>query len=84
MAESFPNATNSFKITETFPSNERFGLTSQINMAGVSIPSSIAEGSSISSQKEYNHYVEVSLGSCFELETQLLIAKELIILIKLY
>ena len=84
MAERFPNATNSFKITETFPSNERFGLTSQINRAGVSIPSSIAGGSSISSQKEYNHYVEVSLGSCFELETQLLIAKELIILIKLY
>jgi four helix bundle protein len=73
----FQIAINSFKITETFPSNERFGLTSQINRAGVSIPSNIAEGSSRSSQKEYNHYVEVSLGSCFELETQLLIAKEL-------
>jgi four helix bundle protein len=73
----FGIAVKSYKITETFPANERFGLTSQINRAAVSVPSNIAEGSSRSSGKEYNHYIQISLGSCFELETQLLIAKEL-------
>jgi len=73
----FKISINNFRITETFPANERFGLTSQINRAGVSIPSNIAEGSSRTSRKEYNHYIEIALGSCFELETQLLIAKEL-------
>ena len=73
----FAIAINSFKITAAFPVHERFGLISQINRAGVSIPSNIAEGSSRSSSKEYNHFIEISLGSCFELETQLLIAKEL-------
>ena len=57
--------------------DERFGLVSQINSAAVSVPSNIAEGSSRNSGKEYNHYIQISLGSCFELETQLLIAKEL-------
>ncbi|MEO5682522.1 MAG: four helix bundle protein [Chitinophagaceae bacterium] len=72
----FQLAINSYKITAAFPANERF-VTSQINRAAVSIPSNIAEGSSRSSAKEYNHYIEISLSSCFELETQLLIAKEL-------
>jgi four helix bundle protein len=73
----FGIAVDSYKITETFPLNERFGLTSQITLGAVSVPSNIAEGSSRSSSKEYNHYIQISLGSCFELETQLLIAKEL-------
>ena len=73
----FQIAISSYKITETFPVNERFGLISQINRAAVSVPSNIAEGSSRSSWKEYNHYIQISLGSCFELETQLLIAKAL-------
>jgi len=73
----FSIAISSFKITATFPAQERFGLVSQINRAGISIPSNIAEGSSRSSRKEYNRFIEISLGSCFELETQLLIAKEL-------
>jgi four helix bundle protein len=73
----FTIAMNSFKITETFPKQEKFGLASQINRCGVSIPSNIAEGSSRPSPKEYSRYIEISLGSCFELETQLLIAKEL-------
>lgn len=72
----FQIAVNSFKITESFPHQEKFGLASQINRAGVSIPSNIAEGSSRGSDKDYNRFVEISLGSSFELETQLLIAKE--------
>jgi len=70
-------AINSFKITKDFPREEKFGLASQINRAAVSIPSNIAEGSSRSSGKEYNHFIEISLGSCFEMETQLLISKAL-------
>lgn len=72
----FQIAVNSFKITESFPLQEKFGLASQINRSGVSIPSNIAEGSSRTSDKDYNRFIEISLGSSFELETQLLIAKE--------
>ena len=71
----FQIAVNSFRITQTFPNQERFGLALQINRAGVSIPSNIAEGSSRTSDKDYSRYAEISLGSAFELETQLLIAK---------
>lgn len=71
----FEIAVNSFRITETFPNKEKFGLALQINRAGVSIPSNIAEGSSRSSDKDYSRFAEISLGSAFELETQLLIAK---------
>lgn len=73
----FQIAVNSFRITESFPSQEKFGLALQINKAWVSVPSNIAEGSSRSSDKDYNRFIEISLGSSFELETQLLIAEEL-------
>lgn len=71
----FEIAVQTFKLVSTFPREERFGLTSQITKAGVSIPSNIAEGSSRSSEKEYSHYVEIALGSSYELETQILIAE---------
>jgi four helix bundle protein len=70
-------AVNSFKLTEEFPKEERFGLNMQITRAGVSIPSNIAEGSSRSSEKEYSRFIEISLGSSYELETQLLIAQRI-------
>ncbi len=70
-------AVNCFKLTTTFPAQEKFGLISQLNRACISIPSNIAEGSSRNSRKEYNRYIEISLGSCFEAETQLLIAQKL-------
>ena len=71
----FEIAVQSFKLTSTFPNEERFGICSQITRAAVSIPSNIAEGSSRSSDKDYNRFIEISLGSSFELETQLLIAE---------
>ncbi len=71
----FDIAVDCFKLTEDFPSVQKFALTSQINRSGVSIPSNIAEGSSRSSEKDYNRFLEISLGSCFELETQLLISQ---------
>lgn len=73
----FQIAVNTFQIIEDFPKIEKWGLGLQITKAGVSIPSNIAEGSSRSSTKDYNHYIEISLGSAFELETQLLISKAL-------
>lgn len=69
-------AVNCFKIVKDFPQQERFGLALQITKSGVSIPSNIAEGSNRSSQKDYSRFVEVSFGSAYELETQLLIAQK--------
>jgi len=66
-----------YKLSEKLPNEEKYGLKSQITRAAISIPSNIAEGSSRSSDKEFKHFLEVSLGSAFELETQLLIIKKL-------
>lgn len=68
-------AVNSFNLVKTFPNEEKYGLSSQITWSAVSIPSNIAEGSSRSSKKDYCRFIEISLGSTFELETQLLIAQ---------
>jgi four helix bundle protein len=64
----------SYKITRSFPKFETYGLMSQMNRCAVSIPSNIAEGTSKSSSKHFNNYLEHSLGSAFEWETQLNIA----------
>lgn len=58
-------------------SDEKFGLVSQIKRASVSIPSNIAEGSGRNSNKEFSHFFAISLGSAFELQTQLILMKEL-------
>tara|TARA_R100001369_G_scaffold61746_1_gene88625 strand:+ start:4150 stop:4500 length:351 start_codon:yes stop_codon:yes gene_type:complete len=63
-----------YSITKSFPTNEKFGLVSQMNRCAVSIPSNIAEGSSKSTDKHFKQYLDNSLGSSFELETQLIIA----------
>ncbi len=64
---------NTFEVTKTFPKEEKFGLISQINRSSISIPSNIAEGSS-RTEKSFSHFNDISLGSSFELETQLIIA----------
>jgi len=61
------------KICLTFPKNEIYGLVSQMNRAAVSMPSNIAEGSN-RGDIHFKHFLNVSLGSSFELQTQLLIA----------
>lgn len=66
-----------YEIIATFPVDERFGLKSQMSRCAVSVPSNIAEGSSRSSIKEFSHFLDVALGSSFELETQLIIAQDL-------
>jgi four helix bundle protein len=72
----FEIAVKSFTLTSTFPKEERYGIVNQITRAGVSIPSNIAEGSSRTSEKDYGRFIEIALGSTFELETPLLISKE--------
>jgi four helix bundle protein len=71
----FAIAVSSFKFTQSFPENEKFGLCRQITKAAVSIPSNIAEGSSRASEKDYSRFLQISLGSCLELETQVLISE---------
>jgi len=66
-----------YKITSEFPQNEKYGLTSQIRRAAISISSNIAEGSSRNSNKDFSRFLSISLGSAFELETQLIIANKL-------
>src|SRR5687768_9089637 len=68
-------AMRSFQLIKYFPKEERFGLSCQITNAAVSIPSNIAEGSSRSSEKDQRRFIEISLGSAFELETQMMIAE---------
>lgn len=66
-----------YKITSHFPSDERFGLTSQARRAAVSISSNIAEGAGRTSTKEFNYFLGIANGSSFELQTQLVIASRL-------
>ena len=71
----FQIAVKSINAVNSFPKEEKYGISSQITRAAVSIPSNIAEGSSRTSMKDYSRFLEISLGSAFELETQLLIAE---------
>ena len=71
----FEIAVDTYKLMESFPKSERFSPGQQATKAAVSIPSNIAEGSSRRSEKDYYRFIEISLGSSFELETQLLIAQ---------
>jgi len=64
-----------FKLTKSFPTVERFGIISQMNRCSVSIASNIAEGTSKKSDKHFVTFLEISLGSAFELETLLIVSK---------
>lgn len=66
-----------YKLTETFPKNETYGLASQLQRAAVSIPSNIAEGCARSSTKETARFLDIAIGSIAEVETQLIIAQKL-------
>lgn len=66
-----------YKITKKFPSNERYGLVSQINRASVSVASNLAEGTSRVSYKDQAHFSQLAYSSLMEVMCQLIIAKEL-------
>jgi len=66
-----------YRISETFPSGERFGLTSQMRRSAVSIPSNIAEGHSRTTRGEYKNALSIARGSVAEVEVQLTLATEL-------
>ena len=66
-----------YKITENFPKEEIYGLTSQMRRSAVSIPSNIAEGRNRGTRKDFCNFLRIALGSCAELSTQIEIAKKL-------
>ena len=72
--DSIELVSESYKLTRTLPDFEKFRLVTQMNRCAVSIPSNIAEGSSKSTDKHFNKYLEDSLASAFEWETELIIA----------
>jgi len=69
--------TRVYSLTNAFPADERFGLTSQVRRASVSVPSNIAEGAARGSRKEFIHFLTIARGSLSELDTQLRIARNL-------
>jgi four helix bundle protein len=66
-----------YKMTESFPREEKFGLTSQIRRAAVSVPANIAEGAARQSNKEFSYFLSNAQGSVSELATEILIARQL-------
>ncbi len=66
-----------YRSRTAFPNEEKFGLTSQIRRASVSVPSNLAEGCGRSGHREVAHFIEIAIGSTNELEYQLLLADDL-------
>jgi four helix bundle protein len=66
-----------YAVTKAFPSEEQFGLAFQLRKAAVSVPSNIAEGGARSSKREFLHFPSIARGSFAEMETQVIIARDL-------
>ena len=75
--DSMTIAKDVYMTSSKLPNGEKFSLISQINRCAVSIPSNIAEGSGRTSNKEFAHFLNISLSSSYELETQLILAQEI-------
>lgn len=66
-----------YNVTKTFPKDEIYGLTSQLRRASVSIASNIAEGRARATDRDFRQFLNIALGSTYEVQTQLLLAKRL-------
>ena len=66
-----------YQVSKRFPAEEKYGIVSQMTRAAVSIPANIAEGSSRNSDKDYARFLQIALGSAFELQTYFVIGKEM-------
>ena len=66
-----------YRITDAFPPSERFGLTSQLRRAAISVASNIAEGHARSTRGEYRNFLSVARGSAIEVEVQLFLAEQI-------
>ena len=66
-----------YSVIANLPSDEKYGLSSQIKRCSVSIASNIAEGAGRNSNKEFKHFLSIANGSCYELQTQLILTYEL-------
>ena len=75
--KAFDLCSHMYQSTKSFPQKEVFGLTSQMRRAAISIVSNIAEGHGRSSNKEFSYFLKISIGSCNELETQILVSEKL-------
>ena len=75
--ESIDLAVEIYKLTKTFPSDEKFGLISQMNRSVISISSNIAEGAGRNNPKEFRQFLGIAQGSACELESQLVISNKL-------
>jgi four helix bundle protein len=69
--------TEIYRVTQSFPREELYGLTSQLRRAAVSVPSNLAEGYARNSRNEFRHFIGQARGSLAEIETQVEIAKAL-------
>lgn len=69
-----------YKLTDELPQSERFGLIDQMNRSSVSIASNIAEGSGRTSSKEFSRFLDISISSSYELETQLMLCGDIYLL----
>lgn len=67
-------ASFTYSLTNFFPKEEKYGFTSQIQRSAISIPSNIAEGCGRVSTKELQHFIAISMGSAYEIETQIILA----------
>lgn len=75
--DSIDLAVDIYKLTKLFPSEEKFGLVSQINRCVISISSNIAEGAGRNNEKEFRQFLGIALGSACELESQLIVSNRL-------